>query len=206
MPDLAQSTRYCLCALALALAAIALPMTASEALGVATNRALHIEAELGWLRGDLRGAYALGLADRADGASDVAKQDAAQRAFHLAAERALAIAPYQPALWLQLARFDNDDPTSASHAAAALKMAYYTAPADDAHIADRLALALSGVEPFDEELDVFARGDVRSLIAHDRVNILANVYQRLGDPGRQFIEDTVRAMRPALLPDVKGSG
>jgi hypothetical protein len=97
--------RYLLGALALLLAAIALPMAASEALRAATNRSaaaaetIHAEAALGWLRGDLWGAYAKAEAERAD-----AGEDAARQAFRRAAERALSLAPYQPQQWTRATR------------------------------------------------------------------------------------------------------
>jgi hypothetical protein len=199
--------RYLLGALALLLAAIALPMAASEALRAATDRSapapetIRAEAMLGWLRGDLWGAYALAEAERAD-----AGEDAARQAFRRAAERALSLAPYQPQLWLRLAKLDQSDPQRATQFNAVVKMIYYTAPADDAGMADRLRMALSAAGSPDEELDELARSDVRAMIAHGRLNELSAVYRGLDAGARVFIEHTVKSIRPDLAPRLAAPG
>jgi hypothetical protein len=197
--------RYLLGAWALALAAMALPTAASEALRAATARSaptagtLHAEAALGWLRGDLWGAYAMAEGERADA-------DAARPAFRRAAEWALSLGPYQPQLWLRLAKLDQGAAASAGQFNAALKMVYYTAPADDAAAADRLEMALSATGPPDEELDELARGDVRAMIAHGRLAELSTVYRNLGAGGRAFIDAAVKSIRPDLAPRLNASG
>ena len=199
--------RYLLGALALALAAIALPMAASEALRAATHRSapaaetIRAEAALGWLRGDLWGAYAMAEAERAD-----AGEDAARQAFRRAAEWALSLAPYQPQLWLRLAKLDESDPRRATQFNAVVKMVYYTAPADDAGMADRLRMALSAAGSPDEELDELARSDVRAMIAHGRLNELSAVYRSLGAGARVFIERAVKSIRPDLAPRLDAPG
>ena len=192
--------RYAFVGLALALAAIAVPAAVAESLRAAAGpdaspALLHVEAELGWLRGDLWGAYALAGAARPD-----ADKAAAREAFRSAAQGALALAPYQPRLWLRLAENERENSDATTHFDAVLKMAYDTAPADDPGMADRLEMALSGIGAPDEELDEFARGDVRAMIGHDRLNQLSTVYARLGGGGRRFIERAVEATRPELVP------
>jgi hypothetical protein len=199
--------RYVFGALALLLAAIALPMAASEALRAATNRSapaaqtIHAEAKLGWLRGDLWGAYAMAEARRSD-----VGEDAARQAFRRAAEWALSLTPYQPQLWLRLAKLDESDPLRASQFNAVVKMAYYTAPADDTGMADRLQMALSAAGSPDEELDEFARSDVRTMIAHGKLTELSAVYRGLGPGARAFIENAVKAIRPDLAPRLDAPG
>jgi hypothetical protein len=201
MPDVLIWQRYLLGALALALAAIALPMAASETLRTATLRSapaaatLHAEAAFGWLRGDLWGGYALAEAKRID-AGDAATLPE----FRRAAQWALSLAPYQPQLWLRLAKLDATDPTKSAQFNAVLKMAYYTAPADDPGMADRLQMALSALGPPDEELDELARSDVRAMIVHGRLRELAVVYQSLGGGARAFVERAVTAIQPDLAP------
>jgi len=201
--------RYLLGGLALALAALALPMTAAESLSMAAGRemsratALRIGAGLGWWRGDLWGAYALAAAQQADETADAA---GAERAFRRAATRALAIAPYQPMLWLALAKREQGAPTSAGAFNAALKMAYYTAPGDETAMAIRLAMALSPAAAPDEELDELARGDVRALLARGRIAELSAIYHSVAAGGRPFIENAVRAMRPDLADRLVGPG
>ena len=197
--------RYLLGAWALALAAMALPTAASEALRAATARSaptagtLHAEAALGWLRGDLWGAYAMAEGERADA-------DAARPAFRRAAEWALSLSPYQPQLWLRLAKLDERDRRPATQFNAVVKMIYYTAPADDAGMADRLQLALSAAGSPDEELDELARGDVRAMVAHHRLTELSAVYRGLGAGARVFIENAVRSIRPELAPQLDAPG
>jgi len=199
--------RYLLCALALALAAIALPMAAAEALRAATHRSapaaemIHSEATLGWLRGDLWGADAMAVAERAN-----AGEDAARQAFRRAAQWALSLAPYQPQLWLRLAKLDESDPLQAGQFNAVVKMVYYTAPADDAAMADRLQMALSAAGPTDEELDELARSDVRAMIAHGRLTELSAVYQNLRPGARAFVQRAVKAIQPDLAPRLDAPG
>ena len=147
--------RYALVALALALAAIAAPTAISESLRAAAGPSaspatLRAEAEFGWLRGDLWGAYAIAATTRGDASK--------RAAFHSAAQRALALAPYQPRLWLRLAEFERGGPESATRFNALLKMAYYTAPADDPEMAERLELAIAAIGAPDEELDELTSG------------------------------------------------
>jgi len=208
MPEDVSWPRWLMGALALVLATVALPMTAAEAVRAAAGRAaprpaaICAAAWLGWLRGDLWAACAMAEAAR-PGADDPARR----RAFRDAAERALASAPYQPRLWLSLAEGDERDPQTATPFNAVLKMAHYTAPADDVDgAAERLALALSAAGPADEELDELARSDVRALIGHDRLGPLTAVYARLGDGGRRFIERAVAATRPELLQRLGAPG
>jgi hypothetical protein len=199
--------RCLLAALALTLAGVALPMTASEAFRAASDRSapaaetIHAAAALGWLRGDLWGDYAIAEARRAD-----AGEDAAPQAFRRAAEWALSLAPYQPQLWLRLAKVDASDPLRARQFNAVLKMAYDTAPADDAGMADRLQMALSAVGPPDEELDELALGDVRAMIAHGRLTELSAVYRNLGAGARVFIQHAVKSIRPDLAPRLDAPG
>ncbi len=198
--------RYLFGAVALALAGVALPMAAAESLRAATGRGasaetIHAEAALGWLRGDLWGAYATAEAARAD-----AGEDAARPAFRRAAEWALSLAPYQPQLWLRLAKLDQRDPGSATQFNAVVKMIYYTAPADDAGTADRLEMALSAAGSPDEEIDELARGDVRAMIAHGRLTELSAVYRNLGRGARVFIENAVKSIQPDLAPRLDAPG
>ncbi len=199
--------RCLLGALALLLAAIALPMMVSEALRAANDRSapaaetIHAEAELGWLRGDLWGAYAAAESARADAGGDAARQ-----AVRRAAEWALSLAPYQPLLWLRLAKLDESDPRRATQFNAVVKMVYYTAPADDAGMADRLQMALSAAGSPDEELDELARGDVRAMIAHGRLTELSAVYRGVGAGARVFIENAVKSIRPDLTPRLDAPG
>lgn len=192
--------RYLLGGLALALAALALPMTAAESLFMAAGRgaspatALRIAAGLGWLRGDLWGAYAAAEAQQAEAAPT-----ATEREFRPATTRALAIAPYQPTLWLAVAKREQRAPTAAGAFNAALKMAYYTAPGDETAVAIRVAMALSPAAAPDEELDELARGDLRALIARGRIAELSAIYRSVVVGGRPFIENAVRAMRPDLV-------
>jgi hypothetical protein len=199
--------RYLMAALALLLAAIALPMAAAEALRAATHESapapetVRAEAMLGWLRGDLWGAYALAEAERADAGADAARQ-----AFRRAAEKALSLAPYRPQLWLRLAKLYESDPRRATQFNAVVKMVYYTAPADDAGMADRLQMALSAAGSPDEELDEFARSDVRAMIAHGRLSELSAVYRSLGAGARVFIEHAVKSIRPDLASSLTAPG
>lgn len=199
--------RFVLGLLALALAAIALPMAASEALRSTTLRGapaagtLHAEAALGWLRGDLWGAYAFAEAKRAG-----AGEAAAPQAFRRAAEWALSLAPYQPQLWLRLAKLDATDSAKSTQFNAVLKMVYYTAPADDAGMADRLQMALSAFGPPDEELDELARSDVRAMIDRGRLSELSVVYQSLDEGARAFVQRAVKAIQPDLAPRLDAPG
>jgi hypothetical protein len=204
--------RYAFGAVALTLATIALPMTACEALRAAASRSapaaetLQAAAALGWLRGDLWGAYAKAEVQEADAATDPVLADSARRAFRRAAEWALSLSPYQPQLWLRLAKLDERDRRPATQFNAVVKMIYYTAPADDAGMADRLQLALSAAGSPDEELDELARGDVRAMVAHHRLTELSAVYRGLGAGARVFIENAVRSIRPELAPQLDAPG
>ena len=101
---------------------------------------------------------------------------------------------------------DESDPLRANQFNAVVKMVYYTAPADDAGMADRLEMALSATGSPDEELDEFARSDVRAMIVHGRLTELSAVYRNLGAGARVFIEHAVKSILPDLAPRLDPPG
>lgn len=101
-------------------------------------------------------------------------------------DRAVRYAPHQSGAWLLLAglsaryRWANSDP------AEALKMSYYTGPSELPLLPLRLLLAAQ-LPALDDELQLFAKRDLRLLIARrDKAAILGD-YQSASPAGKQFI-------------------
>ena len=147
------------------------------------------------------GAYAMAEAQRTDAGGVATSQ-----AFRRAAERALSLAPYQPQLWLRLAKLDESDPLRATQFNAVAKMVYYTAPADGRrHGGSPANGAFCG--------RVGRRGARRTraqrrraMIAHNRVTELSVIYRSLGVGARALIENAVKSIRPDLVPRLAAPG
>ncbi|MBR0934909.1 hypothetical protein [Bradyrhizobium jicamae] len=123
------------------------------------------------------------------------------------AKRTLAIRPYDGALWVALALLqasrDPHDPTVAE----ALKMAYFVAPND----ARLMPLRLDTATRFDAvsipDLREAVQGDVRLMMTRGDKPLreaVRSAYRRSSDIGKAFIEATVQAIDPSLLPLVRG--
>jgi hypothetical protein len=120
--------------------------------------------------------------------------------------KALATSPYDPELWLALALLqaqrDPHDPVLFE----ALKMAYFTAPADTRLMPVRLDIAGRFDALADPDVKDLVRGEVRLILSRrpDLKPAIVSAYRRASDLGKASLLDAVQSIDPTFVPTLRG--
>jgi hypothetical protein len=176
----------------------------------AAQNAARTAARLGVIRGDLWANLALtyGGLDRASGRGGT--QTYAQHAAETArvfAERALSYSPHDARVWLFLVALDTQVPPYDRHAAAALKMSYYTGPYELGLIPLRLLVAVRPGILADEELRQLFRHELQVALGR-RAELKPAIVaaHRVADPAaRRLIEEVISEQDPELLASLRAN-
>jgi hypothetical protein len=177
------------------------PQAAAAAAAVRNRAALA--ASLGVIRGDLWAEDALTYLDlflRDDrGNARVQDTDTVDRARDVA-RRALSLAPHDARIWLVLAAVDSRSSSLNREASAALRMSYYTGANETELIPLRLLLAARSGALVDKDFAELVRHDIRTVDTRKPAlkPAIVAAYRDAPPLGRQFIEDTLEEIDPAL--------
>src|SRR4051794_12897779 len=175
----------------------------------ASEANLSSNDEHGWirmispLRSDLEANQALILGSQAMQQQGRDKKDVEQKSqiarSHL--EHALAMTPYDAELWLGLAVLEARQDPDGPAAIESLKMAYLTAPSEARLMPLRLRTATRFNALASPDLTDLARSDVRLMLTRkpDQTGSVVSVYAQASARGKEFLEDTIRTINPALL-------
>jgi len=123
----------------------------------------------------------------------------------LAAQRALAYAPYRTEVWLLLADMAEKYQLPNPKSGAALTMSYYTAPYNWTLAPLRLSVAARGDALTDPELQQFVERDLRTILAGkpELRNAVRAAYVTASAPSRRFFESVVQQADPRFMTSLK---
>ena len=154
-------------------------------------------AHLGLVRGDLWAELFFSFSGRDFGPT-------ANEAL-LAAQRALAYAPYRTEVWLLLADMAEKYQLPNPKSGAALTMSYYTAPYNWTLAPLRLSVAARGDALTDPELQQFVERDLRTILAGkpELRNAVRAAYVTASAPSKHFFESVVQQADPRFMTSLK---
>ena len=113
-------------------------------------------------------------------------------------DHAINDAPHQSDAWLFLAVLASRYPSQGLNAIEALRMSYYTGPSEQDLMPLRLRL-MANLDTFgDVDMRQLASWELRSLTARKQISAIAEAYKVASPAGKQFIEQTVGAIDPAM--------
>jgi len=163
-------------------------------------------AWIGVIRGDLWGESGFTYSDllwiNSSSGSELTKSlDQARDRL----DRAVRYAPHQAGAWLLLAGLASRYRWSKPDPAEALRMSYYTGPSELPLIPLRLLVAVHLDELADNELQQFARRDLRVLIAHQEKPAVVQAYQSATPAGKHFIEQAVDEIDPTFVESLRAT-
>ena len=163
-------------------------------------------ATFAMIRGDLWSELALAVLHQRP--ADRERGDAPIDRTREIADRAIALAPYNGGVWLVIASVNSRFDWLNRKATAALRMSYYTAANETELIPLRLSLAIQFVGLSDSDFQELVRHDIRTIVTHRPELKPAIVATYRGAPpiGRQFIEDSIKEIDPALLEGLHKKG
>lgn len=187
------------------------PSDAKTAEEIAANRdAAALAASFGVLRGDLWVEYSLTYlnlfwSNRQNGAKEQSSEMIEQARD--IAERALTLAPHDARGWLTLSSIDLRS-NRLDQKGAALQMSYFTGANETELIPLRLQLAIRSDAIADKDFQQLVRHDVRLVVTRkpELKSAIETVYREAPPIGRQFLEETLQDLDPALLTKLRQSG
>jgi hypothetical protein len=155
-------------------------------------------AWIGLIRGDLWAQSAYTYADllwakTGDASALGNTADVARRTL----DRAVRYAPHQAAAWLLLAGLSSRYHGPQGNSAEALKMSYYTGPSELTLMPLR-SLVAAQLPALDDELQIFAKRDLRLLVDRQDKAAIIEAYQSGSPAGKQFIELVLGEIAPTL--------
>ena len=156
-----------------------------------------LAAHLGLVRGDLWAELFFSFSGQDDGPT--------LNEAVLAAQRALAYAPYRTEVWLLLADMAEKYQLPNPKSGAALTMSYYTAPYNWTLAPLRLSVAARGDALTDPELQQFVERDLRTILAGkpELRNAVRAAYVTASAPSRRFFESVVQQADPRFMTSLK---
>jgi len=154
-------------------------------------------AHLGLVRGDLWADLFFSFSGQDDGPT--------LNEAVLAAQRALAYAPYRTEVWLLLADMAEKYQLPNPKSGAALTMSYYTAPYNWTLAPLRLSVAARGDALTDPELQQFVERDLRTILAGkpELRNAVRAAYVTASAPSKRFFESVVEQADPRFINSLK---
>jgi hypothetical protein len=160
------------------------------------------------LRGDLLADVAMAQAAPALGDSKAppSSEMVSKRERALAsATQSLALSPHSSRTWLLLAMLQNQARQPTQSVAEALKMSYFTAPADMSLIPARLAAVSTLAAIGSDDLKSLARGDIRLILTRrpDIKPAITSAYQRGSADGKAYIGEVVRSLDPGFAASLR---
>lgn len=169
---------------------------------IAEGENLDKAASLALVRGDLWAKSALASAALLE--SNPAPNSADDRVRERLV-KALTYAPYQPDVWLRLARLADQFKWSGYDVPALLKMVYYTGSNEVDLVAARTKLALRLAPTSDPELQDFVKRDVNLILRRwpDLRPALAEAYRSANPEGRALADGAIARTDPAFLKAVR---
>jgi hypothetical protein len=155
-------------------------------------------AWIGAIRGDLWAQAAYAYSDllwinATDSPARNPQLDEARRRL----DQAVRYAPLQSGAWLLLAGLGSRYHLSKLDPAEALKMSYYTGPSELPLVPLR-SLVVAQLPAIDDELQIFAKRDLRLLVARQDKPAITKDYQSASPAGKQFIELVLGELDPTL--------
>jgi hypothetical protein len=119
-----------------------------------------------------------------------------------AAKHALVAGPHDAQVWLMLGQLQAQQSMLDPQIAESLKMSYFTAVNSLNLISARLRAVSETAAVQDADLRELARGDIRLILTRrpDLKLALLDIYRRGQPEGRQFIEESVKAIDPNFAP------
>ncbi len=164
-------------------------------------------ARFGFIRGDLWAKYALTYLSlvQADEANNDAQNSETIQQARQVADRALALAPYDARIWLVLAGIDTRFNWLNHKPGAPLRMSYYTGANKTELIPLRLLLAFKSQALVEEDIQQLVRHDIRIVVTHkpELEPAVIAAYRNALPSNRQFLEDTLQEIDPALLARIR---
>jgi hypothetical protein len=156
------------------------------------------------LRTDLKAELALALATQSLRGNLGYVPDLNQAA-RLAANRALRAGPHDARLWLALGLLQTQRSSLDPQIAESLKMSYFTAANSLDLVSTRLNAVVGTASVTDADLKELARGDIRLILTRrpDLKLALLDIYRRAPVTGKQFIEESVKAIDPSFAPTLQ---
>ena len=175
----------------------------SAGMAAKQRSAAAFAASIGIIRGDLWAESAFTYSDLLWGDGGSANLTQALQHAHISAGNALKLAPHQSGAWLFLAALLSHHPSQGLNPAETLRMSYYTGPSERELMPLRLRF-MARLDAFgDDELQQFARWDLRALIAQKQTTAIAEAYRKASPAGKRFIEQTVADIDPSVVELVR---
>jgi hypothetical protein len=180
-----------------------LPTDMASAASAAKRRdAAAVAASIGAVRGDLWAQSAYTFADllwperqaEADSNASAPLQTARKNL-----DRAIVWGPQQSGAWLLLAALGQQFRLAGTAPIETLKMSYYTGPSERALIPLRLRIAVHGDKFDDIEIRQFVTRDLRLLLAHNQISVIADAFKGASPAGRSFVEQAIKDIDPSAL-------
>jgi hypothetical protein len=164
-------------------------------------------ARIGAVRGDLwaEAAFAYAGFHWSDPNSAASWTPEAFKTVRTAAERALEFSPGDSRVWLLLASMDSNAGAAEEMSIAPLKMSYYTGPNEVELIPLRLLVSVRSRAMADDELQQLVYSQIRSIVTR-RASLKPAIdaaYRAASPIGKQFIEQTLGELDPALLVSIR---
>jgi hypothetical protein len=134
--------------------------------------------------------------------SDGAKDDPVNIGIaHVAAIRGAKLSPHDSRAWLVLAALASRLNRPDLEIAGPLKMSYLTGPGEAALVPLRLRVATRSMVIEDDELQVLAAQDLRTLVIQrpQPVSEIISAYRVASPPGRRFMEAAFAKLDPNVL-------
>jgi hypothetical protein len=155
-------------------------------------------AWIGVIRGDLWGESGYTYSDllwiNSSSGSELTKSlDQARERL----DRAVRYAPHQAGAWLLLAGLASRYRWSKPDPAEALRMSYYTGPSE-LPLAPLRSLVAAQLPALDDELQIFAKRELRLLITHQDKPAIVQDYQSATPAGKQFIKQVLGEIDPTF--------
>jgi hypothetical protein len=153
-------------------------------------------------RSDVRGDYAVALANQVLGSAQSEQGEAAQKL-----RSALRIGPHDSQVWLVLALLQARSTPVDRRVSESLKMSYLTGPNRADLIPLRLQAVTSTTSLDDPDLAELARGDVRAMLTQlpQKRPMLLDDYARASIVGKKFLEESVGSIDPGFVLTLRGT-
>jgi hypothetical protein len=175
----------------------------AEAISAQSRRAA-LSASIGFLRADQWADYALTLAS-GPLFELTAGPTAPIEYVRATTERAIALGPHDPRVWLLSAAIEARLAGLKRNLLGPLKMSYYTGPNEGLLIPTRLMIASGSNAIADPELEILVSSELRTIVMHRpdlRPAVLA-AYREASPEGKRLIEDTVTELDAALAGELR---
>jgi len=159
-------------------------------------------ASIGGIRGDLWADSAYTFSDllwTSNNSANTPSLAMARRRL----DRAVGYAPNQPGAWLLFAGLASRYRWSKPDPAEALTLSYETGPSELQLMPLRLLVTVQ-LDELNDELQLFARRDIRLLFSHQGKPVLIQAYQSATPAGQHFLEQAIGEIDPSFVTPLRG--